>query len=321
MDMSPTVVVMLPAEVAPPEAQTLVAACTAALRTGQCIVGSDGDADTIAVATVVLAGNDSVHLAVDVRADASTPARHPSRELVFKEADPIDERWKSVGFAIASLSGGGIETSTGEEAPVESTLRTVAPKATSAEPKPASAGSVDRAIPVATVSPPLGRARVNARFETGPGIEGGPWRVGGALGAGYDLGTRVVGLSALVAYAREPVAVSNVGVSWLTLGAGASAALVFFRIEGRIGLSAGARFIRASETDPSTGQEQARSRWLPAGLADLSLKWPADGTLAIFSGVQGVALSGGTAVQSHGMFVGASPAFELGLFVGAELRP
>ena len=319
--MSPTVVVMLPAEVTPAEAQTLVATCTAALRAGQCIVGSDADDAAIAVATVVLAGKDSVHLAVDVRPVASAPARHPSRDLVFKEADPVEERWKSVGFAVASLSGGGLEPIPEEEAPpVEGTLRTVPPKAAPAESKPATE-TADRAAPVAVPPPPLGRTRVSARFETGPGIEGGPWRVGGALGAGYDLGARVVGLSALVAYAREPVAVGNVGVSWFTLAAGASAALVFSRIEGRLGLSVGARFMRASETDPSTAEEQAQSRWLPAGIADLSLKWPADGTLAIFSGVQGMALSGGTAVQSHGMFVGASPAFELGLFVGAEVRP
>src|SRR3954467_8280191 len=110
--MSPTVVVMLPAEVAPAEAQTLVAACTAALRAGECIVASEGDASAIAVATVVLVGKDSVHLAVDVRADASSVARHPARDLVFKEADPVEERWKSVGFAIAGLSGGGTESST-----------------------------------------------------------------------------------------------------------------------------------------------------------------------------------------------------------------
>src|SRR5882672_10886003 len=187
--MSPTVFVMLPAEVAPPEAQTLVTACTAALRAGQCIVGSDDDASAIAVATVVLVGKDSVHLAVDVIADASAPARRPSRDLLFKEADPVDERWKSVGFAIASLSGGGTEPST-EDTPNDSTLLTVPPKAASAEPNRPVEEAPAPPAPEGTASPPLGRVRVSARFETGPGIEHGPWRVGGALGSGYDLGNR-----------------------------------------------------------------------------------------------------------------------------------
>jgi hypothetical protein len=317
--MSPTVVVILPAEVAPPEAQALVTACTAALRAGQCIVGSDDDASVIAVATIVVVGKDSVHLAVDVRADASAPARHPSRDLLFKEADPVDERWKSVGFAIAGLSGGGTEPST-EDTPPGSTLQTVPPKAASAEPKPP-ADEVAAPPAAGAASPPLGRIRVSARFETGPGIKHGPWRLGGALGAGYDLYSRVFGLSALASYAREASAVDNVGVSWLTLAAGASAALVVSKIEGRLGVGAGARYVRASETEPATGQEQAQSRWLPAFLADASLKWPADGPFGVVTGVQGLALSGGTAVQSHGTYVGASPAFEIALFLGAEIRP
>src|SRR5581483_2821909 len=100
--MPATVVVLMPAtDVRGPDARALAAACTAALREGECVVGESAPPAAIAVATVTVRAAGKIHIDVDVRATPAAPARHPSRDLTFRDADPMDERWKSVGFAIA----------------------------------------------------------------------------------------------------------------------------------------------------------------------------------------------------------------------------
>jgi hypothetical protein len=315
--MSPTVVVMLPAaDAAAADTRALVTACTAALRTGQCVIGDGSDSATaIAVATVAFGANGRVRIEVDVRASESLPARHPVRELVFHEADPIEERWKSVGFAVAGLSGGAVEPSPEppEEAPPEAAVVPVkspkpGPKATPSDLRPSDEEGEH----------PL---RASARIETGPGLTRGTWRLGGALGAGYDFDDGFWGIDVHASYAANPATVRGVDVSWLTVAAGASVAWTLFDVEGRLGALLGARDVHATESDAASGDQQSRSRWLPVGIVHASARWPASALLGILSGVELRRASGGTAVESHGAYIGSSSALDFGLFLGVEVRP
>ncbi len=354
--MPATVVVLMPAaDARGPDARALAAACTAALREGECVVGESAPPAAIAVATVTVRGAGKIRVDVDVRATAGAPARHPSRDLVFRDADPMAERWKSVGFAVASMSGAaidvGLEPSSPEEAPRAEDAPESAPAATSGAPKAETNAGAARQKPPppaapaqseTTTAPERGgpaphaprkapqqkedeeegahRFRASGELETGPGLTRGTWRVGGALGLGYDFDDGFWGIDALAGYAANPTDVNGVDVSWLTFGAGASVAWTLYGVRGRLGAVLGARELRASGSDAASGQHQALTRWLPIGIARASLAWPATGTLAMFSGLEVRRTSGGTAIESHGTYIGSSPALELGLFLGVEVR-
>ena len=67
--MPATVVVLLPAaDVRGPDARALTAACTAALREGECVVSENAPPTAVAVATVTVRAAGKVHIDVDVRA-------------------------------------------------------------------------------------------------------------------------------------------------------------------------------------------------------------------------------------------------------------
>jgi hypothetical protein len=310
--MSATVVVMLPAgEVTAPDARALVTACTAALREGQCVLDASETAAAIAVASITMVGSDRVHLEVDVRATDSSPPRHPSRELVFRDADPVDERWKSIGFAVAGMSGGGVEPA--PDTPPEQPAPPVAPPPGPPATKPSPESDYDEEE--------LHPLRASARFETGPGLTRGTWRLGGAVGAGYDFADGFWGIDVLATYAANPSSVSGVDVSWLTFAAGASVAWTLFDVQGRLSALLGARDVVASERDATTGDRQSRSRWLGAGIVQASARWPANTALGVLSGLELRRATGGTAVESHGAYIGASSALNFGLFLGVEVRP
>jgi hypothetical protein len=355
--MPATVVVLLPAaDVRGPDARALTAACTAALREGECVVSENAPPTAVAVATVTVRAAGKVHIDVDVRATGASPSRHPSRDLTFRDADPVEERWKSVGFAIASMSGAAAEAEpvpspdgtpeTPEATPESATTGAASgapageakPRATAATPAPAPAPPSDKprapekaaSAPRATTRAPqqedeeevrARRFRASGELQTGPGLTRGTWRLGGALGLGFDFDDGFWSVDGLVGYAANPTDVNGVDVSWLTFGAGASVAFAMYGVEGRLGALLGARELAASGADAQTGQRQTLTRWLPIGIARASLRWPAKGTLSMFSGLELRRTSGGTSIESHGTYIGSSPALELGLFLGVEVRP
>jgi len=309
--MPSTVVVMLPAgEVSAPAARALVSACTAALREGECVIGgASTGADVIAVATVTLSADGRISIDVDVREKGSSPERHPSRDLAFHDADPIEERWRSTGFAIASLSGGAV--SPAAEPPEKPRVVQPAP---ARPPKP-------RTKEVEARPHEPGPIRASARVETGPGLTRGTWRLGGSALGGYDFDDGFWGIDVFASYAANPGAVGGVDVSWLTFAGGASVAFTAFNVEGRLGALLGARDVVASASDPASGEQEVRARWLPIGIAHASLRWPGSTPLGVLSGVELRRSTGGTTVQSHGTYIGSSASLDFGLFLGVEVRP
>src|ERR1041384_3946199 len=105
-DAGPVVMVELPADAAAsPNAATLIDACTVALRRGECTLAHAGERRSLdAVAVVTFRSSDPPEVFVEVRAERRSPPS-TSRELVFRPEDSDSERWRSIGFTIASLAG------------------------------------------------------------------------------------------------------------------------------------------------------------------------------------------------------------------------
>lgn len=307
-DSGPVVIVELAAEAAAsPNVGALIDACTVALRRGKCTTAREGmtrPAD--AVAGVTFRSSDPTEVLIEVRAgpgDAST-----SRNIVFRREDSESEKWRSIGFTIASLAGVlGVQ-----EAPPPPTPEPVPAKKPIPKEKPE---------PQPIALPRLSPFRVGARFELGPGLDNGPVRFGGALFAGYDLPGRVLGVWGLAGHAVRSSAVGDVDMTWSRFGIGLSgAAPLPLGVEGRAALGVVLERVAASETDATTRAVESRSRWLSGAELEASVRFPA---ATRFGGVLGgyvVHLSGGTAVVSHGVELASSPATEGGFFAGIEVR-
>jgi len=304
-DSGPVVIVELAAEAAAsPSVGTLIDACSVALRRGECTMARGGmNQPADAVAVVTFRSSDPTEVLVEVRAGRGNGAT--SRDIVFRREDSEGEKWRSIGFTIASLAGAlGVQ-----EAPRPTPTPA---KSSVPEEKPAPR-------PVAPVR--LSPFRIGARFELGPGLDRGPVRFGGALVAGYDLPGHVLGACVLAGHALRPAAVGNVDMTWSRFGIGLSAGTALpFGVEARAALGIVLERIAASEIDATTRVEESRSRWLSGVELDGSVRVPAATRVGGVFGGYLVRLSGGTAVVSHGTELASSPATEGGFFAGMEVR-
>jgi hypothetical protein len=307
-DSGPVVIVELAAEAASsPNVGALIDACTVALRRGQCTSARDvTNQSADAVAIVTFRSSDPTEVLVEVRVGQGNAST--SRDISFRREDSEGEKWRSIGFTIASLAGAlGVQ-----EAP-----RPVHPEPTPLKPPVPEKKPAPRPVAPTRLSP----FRIGARLEVGPGLDRGPVRFGGALSADYDLPVRVLGVWALAGHALRSSAVGNVDMGWTRFGVGMSAAApIPPAIEARVALGVVLERIVASETEATTQVEQSRSRWLSGLELDGSIRLPAATRVGGVLGGYVVRLSGGTAVVSHGVELASSPAVEGGFFVGLEVR-
>lgn len=306
-DSGPVVIVELAAEAAAsPNVGALIDACTVALRRGKCTKADEGDGSADATAVVTFRSSDPTEVVVEVRAGSGNAST--SREILFRREDSENEKWRSIGFTIASLAGAlGVQEA--------STLPP--PKPMPAPPPVPERKPTPHAVAPVRFSP----VRLGARFEIGPGLDNGPVRFGGALIGGYDLPGRVLGVWALAGHAVRSSAAGNVDMAWSRFGVGLSAAAPLpLGVEGRVSLGVALERIAASETDATTQAEENRSRWLSGAEVDGSVRFPAATRVGGLVGGHLVRLSGGTAVVSHSVELASSPATEGGFFAGIEVR-
>jgi hypothetical protein len=307
-DSGPVVIVELTAEAAAsPNVATLIDACSVALRRGECTMPRRGATTRAAdaVAVVTFRSSEPTEVLVELRAGRGTAST--SRDIVFRHEDSESEKWRSVGFTIASLAGAlGVQE---------------APRPTR-EPPPATPPVPNEKTAPRSVAPlRFSPFRIGARLELGPGLDRGPVRYGGALVAGYDLPGRVLGAWALAGHAFRSQAVGSVDMKWSRFGIGLSAgAALPFGVEARVALGIVLERIVASETDAASRVEESRSRWLSGVELDGSVRFPAATRVGGVLGGYVVRLSGGTSVVSHGVMLASSPATEGGLLAGMEVR-
>lgn len=118
MLMLPPVVVDLGPDAGRPQLSIVLEACNEAIARGVCVPeGAAGDEAPRARALARAADRRVRVVRIEVRL-ASDPGASFVRELRFARRDPVSERWRTVGLAIATLVGEGERAREDGEAPV-----------------------------------------------------------------------------------------------------------------------------------------------------------------------------------------------------------
>jgi hypothetical protein len=178
--MLPPVIVDLGADVGARDARVILAACNDAITNGVCLpTGSPEGERPRAIAVVRAADRRVLLVRIEVRLDPESDGEGPPgeddaarsgatelpiiREIRFVPRDPLRERWRSVGLAIATLVGEGERRAREEEAE-ERAPETPAPAAP-ALPAPALATEPERAPPETESVQPAARSPAPASSE------------------------------------------------------------------------------------------------------------------------------------------------------------
>lgn len=275
--MLPPVVVDLGPDVASSALELVLDACNDAIERGRCVpVGAIAEESPRAVA-MARPGNAAVLVVrIEVRLGADDPVASIVRELEFSRRDPLRERWRSVGLAIATLVGEE-ERRAVEEAAAPEPEPSVPERA---EPEPQRAAAPDPPAEPAPEPPPE-RAEPEARRSpqdpeepyapveyaplfvglgvlTGPGFGSGPWRVGGALRGSWVARS---GVSVTTSFGAAWRASSETfTASWLYFDAGLG-----YRFALSDAVSLGATLFG--------GAQRARFEVLAGGVSQSSTRW------------------------------------------------
>jgi hypothetical protein len=307
------VIVDLGPDVGARDVQIVIDACNDAISQGVCLPeASPGDELPRAVA-VARAADDAVRVVrIEVRLASDDEGAPIVRELVFGRRDPLRERWRSVGLAIATLVGEGErarEEARDDEAPPEpppppvEAAPEVAPEPS--EPPEPPPRVVERVVVEERVEPEedeLPRAPFEHRPVfvgvggfTGPGFGAGAWRVGGTLHAAWQAES---GLSfgTSLGYAWRASS-RDFTAEWLSLEAG-----VGYRLDLSDATSVGLMLLggvqRARFEVLAAGESRSEALWNPRAGVALDARWRVTSGFGAWAAVEG-----GTAGRSTRLFV------------------
>ncbi|WP_437308116.1 hypothetical protein [Sorangium sp. So ce388] len=291
-------------------AALLVEACSRAAGGGGCALGDPKRTGTPvrALAVVWLDGPEQRHLRVDVASLGSPEGTLSSREIEFRDEDPLPDRYRTAGLMVAALAA-------------ERAVAAAPPAATDAGRDPAATDAerdADAAPPRA-----LGWS-VGAGGLAGSGIEGGPARAGGwVMATALDRRSGFFGtLSASYATAlREPA--PGLSVQWLTLGGGGGIAAPFRPLDAlvRARLEATVDWVIASAQDPKKPPEpEIAHGWALGTRTAVDLLWPAESGVALFGSAEAFVRIHGTALEVHPKPRTALPTGGFTGMMGLQLR-
>jgi len=308
------VIVDLGPDVGAREVQVVIDACNDAISQGVCLPEASASDEAPRAVAVARAADDAVRVVrIEVRLASDDEGATIVRELVFGRRDPLRERWRSVGLAIATLVGEGErareearedEVPAVPEAPPEPPPVDAAPEAT---PEPPAAPA-----PVVVPEAPEERAEpeevevprepfehrawfVGVGAFTGPGFGAGPWRVGGALRGAWQ-GESGLTFGTSLGYAWRASS-RDFTAEWLSLEAG-----VGYRLDLSDATSFGVMLLggaqRARFEVLAGGESRSVARWNPRAGVELDGRWRVTSGFGVWA-----ALEGGTAGRSSRLFV------------------
>src|SRR5262245_9780545 len=134
--MLPPVVVDLGPEVGRPQLEIVLEACNEAIARGVCVPEGAGGEEAPRALAVARAADRTVRVVrIEVRLPGDDGASFV-RELRFARRDPVSERWRTVGLAIATLVGEGEQRAREEDADTSAPSAEPAPEAEPAQPAP-----------------------------------------------------------------------------------------------------------------------------------------------------------------------------------------
>jgi hypothetical protein len=319
--MLAAVVVDIGPDVGAREVQIVLDACNRAIVQGVCLPEAEASDEPPRAVAVARAVDESVRVVrIEVRLGADDEGAPIVRELVFGRRDPLRERWRSVGLAIATLVGEGerAREEAREESPAEP------------EPEPEPAPPVEapppppvEAAPAQPVPPPPARAVApeareereegeaeaavpRAPFEqrsvfigvggfTGPGFGAGAWRVGGTLRGTWQAPSGLT-LGTSLGYAWRASA-RDFTAEWLSLAGGAG-----YRWDASDATSFGVMLLAGAERARfevlAAGDSRTEARWNPHAGAELDVRWRATAGFGVWA-----AIEGGTVGRSSRLFL------------------
>ncbi len=302
------VVEVAPADESSPYAHFLLEACDAGVRAGRCLFGRDaapGDEGT-AVAVLTWEGETESNARIEVGVRIRGSAQWQTRFLAFSPTDPAAERWRAVGFAIATTVG----EATAGEAPAASGSSTLSGAPARPPGEEGRASIASRSV----------RSWIDAQFSMTTGGRGSLSAAGGEV----RVASKVYGDRAFLFGAAgctlERMSVD--GLSILRPSASAGGGLVVLRLPGGVELAVRARaalqLIAANAKESATGVQGSGQRWI-AGLGEgFDASWMWYRTAGFVAGVGATETIGPTDFAAHGQVIAHIPA--AGLDAAAGLR-
>lgn len=307
--LPPVVIELSPADAASPHVATLVHACTEAVSDGECRAGSTSEAE--ARALVIVSWQDEAKRAkIEIGIRVKGKSRWVSRELTFRDADPLAERWKTAGFVIGTLVG---ET--------EREAEKAAPKPPEVLPKPLPAPPKTEPTPVPKAGPaprPATRLWAGLELVAGPGLSDGSWRFGAGLVAVYDVPRLPVLGSLGIRYTERPHDSQDLDVRWLD----ASAGIGFHRSFAggpRLELRGEAVLERVEANLTGAQQDSAFAYSGAARLTGAAGLLVDEGVLLLIS-AESLGRARGTQITRQGAEIGRAPPLTWALTLGARVR-
>jgi hypothetical protein len=307
------IVIEIAASTPPPaELGVLVAACNRAAVSAECALAKDPpERAASAVAIVTLEGPDRVRVELGVRRDEHDQWR--TREFAFLAQDDSLERWRAIGFTIGTLFGSEPEPAgSPQQVPIQAPVRDTPPP--TPRPRPRAAGVAKPEFPAGVF--------VDAGMVTGPGLDVGPWRLGGAARLAIQplpppFYVSLGGSAAM----RVSRGAAGTGARWFDVTLGAGYSLLGTLSASGVELRADLGLERFSiEVTAPSGRSDSGGRWLfVAGAGVAGRLRIASGLLAVAE-VQGSLSPAQTDVRVSGASVGTASMLRYAGLVGLRVQ-
>ncbi len=303
---------------------TLARTCTESLGSGACARVEPGSAPTktpedgsepIVTARVDAQGLD--HVVVEVTVELARERRSAVRELLFRPADPVSERARSVGLTVALLTLELLPNESDEastvKAPPEPPPGDGAPQPASARPREANGG--EAAEELVFVFGLGGDALLESSLGAG--------RFGWSLWFAWKPSRRL-SLGARMSVTLANVATGAGGVEMTLLWASPALGVGYDLTQGPLGLrpslEAGLDWLTASLRDSNTAGGSG-GRASPTITASLALRIPNDGRLALALVPYATVNTWPTTITVDGVDATSTSPLALGVRLGLEWTP
>jgi hypothetical protein len=293
---------LAPADAASPLSQALLDACSVGTQTrARCVLSqSTGAVDQrVAIAIVTWDGPARVGARLALALLPGARQKWHARELLFSAADPEVERWRTVGFAIATLVGDLIQHDSDES---------------NAGPTPGARSSFEPtevSLPASSRDSPPG-SWLDGLFSIGTGAASSP-SFGGELHFSRMLGAEPWFLAGAAQCAIQSLDQDRLSI--VRPAASVGIGVVVLRLARRLHLTlqmeAMLELVQVTGTDAATGVSGEGGRWLPGLKQGVEGAWMWSSNLGLVAAVQATEVTENTDIRAHGQFVARLPAIDL----------
>jgi len=313
--VTPAIVVELPpADLPSLYADTLLDSCDIGMQErATCLTGSEAaeEATELAVAILSWKGSDHLEARIEVGLRAGDSVHWQARAVAFSAADLEIERWRTLGFAIATLVKGAVDA---------------VPDAAAGRPSSVPASVSTDVVPPAgemthAARDPWTGASVTAQFVVESGAPDHVLAIGGEIRLEYAFQGERWLFEGVVGCTTQSLDVDHISV--LRPSGSVGGGVVLLKLGDRVRVTArlavALELVQVSGQEPVSGVSDSAGRWV-GGLeqgADLRWMWSQNIGAVVGAGVREAA--GPTAILAHGAEVARVPALEWAGSVGVRV--